>query len=377
MFKRRILRALSERLPTGVHRDLVAMLYTTITPLILVGLLTTSIGLVVAHDDGAVAVAALAMASFGVTVGRSALLVAFKRQATARQMHSADVRRWERLYALGSVVTGLLLGTMNMLMSALIFGYGAGLVVRVSVRPRIYAASLCAAVLPSVVGLAMHFHDGAGHAVSYGAMALLYVAFAIGSAESARYLYRSTVSQLINARTLAGLARQDILTGLANRLLLRERFDESIASISSPEHLVALHLIDLDRFKPVNDRYGHPVGDALLKAVAARITAAIRPGDTAGRTGGDEFAVIQTGLKHEAQAEIMADRLATALAAPFDIDGLPVTIGATIGIAFAPRHGLDLDALTIRADEALYVAKEQSRGSVAMWSERIGKPIAA
>jgi diguanylate cyclase len=389
MVRRRIIRAFSERLPSGIHRELVSMLYTTIAPLILVGGLTALIGTFVAFAMGSVLIACLAGTATCWTALRIALLRSFRRRSADRQMQSSVLRRWERLYAIGSIGSGLLLGMMNcrvlmgedavlhMLMSALTFGYGAGLVVRVSVRPWIYAASLAAAVLPSIAGLTLHLGEPSGHSLAYAAMGLLYVAFAAGSTESARFLYRSTVKQLVTSRNLAGLARQDVLTGLANRLLLRERLDESIASISHSRDLVALHILDLDHFKPVNDGHGHPTGDLLLKEVARRITRAIRPGDTAGRLGGDEFAVIQTSIRDEQQALALGHRIADALKAPFDVEGVRITIGTSIGIAFAPRDGLDLEALSARADAALYAAKAQARGTVLRWDDRLGKPMAA
>ena len=389
MSKTRTTRLFAERLPGGVSDELVGMLYTTITPIILIGAIGTIIGTIVALRTADVGVALLAAGMLFWTACRVILLVAYRRRTAAQAIQGNDFQRWEALYAVGSIGSGTLLGAMSfctlrgedaaihMLVSALIFGYGAGLVVRVSVRPKIYAASLAAAVVPSIAGLLMHIGEPTHHALPYGTMALLYLAFALGSVESARYLYRSTVNQLVTARTLAGLARQDVLTGLANRLLLRERLDQSIATLSRGGDLVALHIVDLDRFKPVNDRYGHPTGDALLKAVADRLSRVIRPGDTASRIGGDEFAVVQTGVKDVAEAQALAYRIIGALAAPFDIASAEIIIGASVGIAFAPRDGLDLDRLSARADAALYAAKHRARGTVALWEDGRSTRVAA
>jgi diguanylate cyclase (GGDEF)-like protein len=389
MIRRRIIRACAERFPSGVHRELVAMLYTTVAPLIMVGVIAAAIGAIVAVRLGSLGIALVAVGIMAWTACRLALLLAYRKRAATYKMNGVEVRRFEALYAAGSIGSGLLLGGMNfaalrgedagihMLTSALIFGYGAGLVVRISVRPMIFAASLTASVVPSIAGLLMHIGEPTQHGIPYGATALLYCAFALGSAESARFLYRSTVNQLVTARTLAGLARQDVLTGLANRLLLRERFDESIAAISRAGDLVALHLLDLDRFKPVNDRYGHPTGDAVLKAVADRLSSLIRPGDTAGRIGGDEFAIIQTAIRDVSQAQVLADRIVEALAAPFEVGSASINIGTSIGIAFAPRDGLDLEHLSSRADAALYAAKGRARGTVAIWDESSASTVAA
>jgi diguanylate cyclase (GGDEF)-like protein len=389
MIKRRITRAFAERLPGGVHRELVAMLYTNMAPLIMVGVISGIVGMFVAVHSRSVGTALSAAAILVWTTCRVALLLAYRRRVSVFKLSGVEVRRYETLYAIGSVGSGLLLGCMNftvlgsedaaihMLTSALIFGYGAGLVVRVAIRPKIYVLSLAAAIVPSLAGLLIHLGEPARHGLPYGAMALLYFTFALGSVESARFLYRSTVNQLITARTLASLARQDVLTGLANRLLLKERLDESIAAISGAGDLVAVHLLDLDRFKPVNDRYGHPTGDAVLKGVAERLSCLIRPGDTVARIGGDEFAVIQAGIGHVHEAQALADRIVEALEAPFEIGSASIRIGTSIGIAFAPRDGLDLEQLSARADAALYSAKHSARGTVAVWHESSAKNVAA
>jgi diguanylate cyclase (GGDEF)-like protein len=382
MLKRRILSMIAPRLASGIRRELVAMLYTTMGPLVMVGAIATAVAILVAIRLGSPAIFAVAAVIAVWTAARTGLLLAYRRRVSRHSIDGVEVQRWEWAYAVGSVVTGLLLGTMNyvallgedsavhMLTSVLIFGYGAGLVVRVSVRPVIYCTSLAAAILPSIAGLLAHVGERASHGLPYGTMAFLYASFALGSADSARFLYRSTIDQLLTGRALAGLARKDVLTGLANRLLLRERFDESVASIARSDDVIALHLLDLDRFKPVNDRYGHPTGDALLKAVAERLSGLIRPDDTAARIGGDEFAIIQTGVRDVSQARALGDRIAAALAEPFQIGPATITIGTSIGIAFAPRDGLDLDRLSACADAALYEVKHRRRGMVAIWQEQ-------
>ncbi|CAH2602408.1 protein of unknown function [Rhodovastum atsumiense] len=158
---------------------------------------------------------------------------------------------------------------------------------------------------------------------------------------------------------IAHLAHHDALTGLPNRVLFRERLDEALARRGWG---CAVCLIDLDRFKEVNDTLGHPVGDALLRAVAARLQELLRETDTLARLGGDEFAVIQSDVDQPQDATGLARRVVEALGTPFELEGHQVVIGTSIGISLAPADGIDADALLKGAGMALYWAKEDGRG---------------
>jgi diguanylate cyclase (GGDEF)-like protein len=161
----------------------------------------------------------------------------------------------------------------------------------------------------------------------------------------------------------AELARLDPLTGLANRLLLRERLGAAMERLNRTGEPCAVLLIDLDRFKPVNDTLGHPVGDALLEKVADRLRSAVRPGDTVARIGGDEFVVLQAATANPDNVGAMARRLVDLLGRTYIIDGQLLTIGASVGAALAPRDGRDPDQLLKHADLALYRAKIDGRGT--------------
>jgi len=119
--------------------------------------------------------------------------------------------------------------------------------------------------------------------------------------------------------------------------------------------------LDLDQFKAVNDTLGHPVGDALLKAVAARIAGCLSDQDTVARLGGDEFAIIQVGAKQPQGAKMLAQRIIEGMPEPFVVHGHKLTIGVSVGVALAPSDGVDVDALLKRADLALYRAKAEGR----------------
>lgn len=159
------------------------------------------------------------------------------------------------------------------------------------------------------------------------------------------------------------MARYDDLTELPNRTSFRERIDQGLRATRQRRRGLALHLIDLDRFKAVNDTLGHPVGDRLLHAVADRLKAALRVTDNVSRLGGDEFVVVQTPVRNAEAAANLASRLVTTLSAPYEIDGHLVHIGGSIGIAVAPNDGLNADKLLKSADMALYAAKADGGGS--------------
>ncbi|MCW2679809.1 MAG: diguanylate cyclase/phosphodiesterase [Frankiales bacterium] len=154
-------------------------------------------------------------------------------------------------------------------------------------------------------------------------------------------------------------AQTDALTGLPNRTLLTTRTAESLAE--SGEDGTALLLVDLDRFKEVNDTLGHHVGDRFLQVIAKRLAAAVRPDDTVVRLGGDEFAILLPATA-AAAAEETARRLLDSVCAPIVLEGLQVDVDASIGIAVAPQHGTDLDVLLQHADVAMYLAKETGSG---------------
>jgi diguanylate cyclase (GGDEF)-like protein len=160
---------------------------------------------------------------------------------------------------------------------------------------------------------------------------------------------------------IAQMATHDALTGLANRSLFRERVDQALAQAQRYELPFALLMLDLDRFKPINDTFGHPVGDKVLKLIAQRLRDCVRETDTVARLGGDEFAILQTSAENDEEARSLAQRILDAVAQPLDIDGRGIEIGTTIGIAMAPRDGADHDELVGKADRALLDGKKTGR----------------
>ncbi len=158
------------------------------------------------------------------------------------------------------------------------------------------------------------------------------------------------------------MALHDALTGLANRVLLNERLEQSLARVKRGD-IIAVHLLDLDHFKHVNDTLGHPAGDKLLRDVADRLRALVRESDIIARMGGDEFAILQTAIGQPADATALARRVIQSVSEPYEIAGRQVVIGTSVGIAFAPSDGLVPDQLMRNADLALYRAKDDGRGT--------------
>jgi diguanylate cyclase (GGDEF)-like protein len=159
------------------------------------------------------------------------------------------------------------------------------------------------------------------------------------------------------------MAHHDALTDLANRVLLNERLEQALGRRIHREEFVAVHHLDLDQFKAVNDTFGHPAGDKLLKIVADRLRGLVRETDTIARMGGDEFVIVQAPISDPADATSLAQRVIEVIGEPFDIDGHQAAIGASIGIAVGPNDGLRPDRLLRNADLALYRAKGDGRGT--------------
>lgn len=168
----------------------------------------------------------------------------------------------------------------------------------------------------------------------------------------------SDISTLkISESKLQHLANHDALTGLPNRILFYDRFKMAAASAEREQTFLAVLFLDLDRFKPVNDTYGHYTGDLLLQAVAERLQGCVREEDTISRVGGDEFLVLLTGLKKYRDAARGAEKIINILRQPFMIEQKSLHIGLSIGISIYPLDGVDVRELIRKADTAMYIAK--------------------
>jgi diguanylate cyclase (GGDEF)-like protein len=171
------------------------------------------------------------------------------------------------------------------------------------------------------------------------------------------------------------LAFHDVLTGLPNRALVEERLTQALAQATRQEQRVALMLIDLDRFKNINDTYGHHAGDELIIAVAQRLSGLVRASDTVGRIGGDEFILVMPEVENIGQVQALAQRILDALSQPFPLFGGEVWSGASIGLVLAPEDGLDRQELVRKADIALYEAKSSGRGKYRQFEREMDESI--
>ncbi|NJO53564.1 MAG: EAL domain-containing protein [Bacteroidales bacterium] len=171
-----------------------------------------------------------------------------------------------------------------------------------------------------------------------------------------------------NEQQVAYMARHDLLTGLFNRAAFSEKIEDAGARLRRWGAVFAVVLLDLDRFKQVNDTLGHPAGDALLRETAHRLKGCLREADVLARLGGDEFAVLLTDAPNQRSAVIgFVQRIIDSLAAPCEIEGQTLAISTSIGIALAPEHGVSPDELIKNADLALYRAKEDGRNGYAVY----------
>ncbi|WP_410009704.1 putative bifunctional diguanylate cyclase/phosphodiesterase [Pantoea agglomerans] len=171
------------------------------------------------------------------------------------------------------------------------------------------------------------------------------------------------------------LAFHDVLTGLPNRALVEDRLTQALALATRHDQRVALLLIDLDRFKTINDTHGHHAGDELIIAVAQRLSNIVRASDTVGRIGGDEFIVVMPDVDNIGQLQSLAQRIIDELSEPFTLFGSDVWSGASIGLALAPKDGVDRLELMRKADIALYEAKSGGRGTYRQFERAMDESV--
>jgi diguanylate cyclase len=355
-------------LSDAVYVEIIAALYGTMVPIVFAGLSQAIVGAITARQTGDVATAALTALGVVVAFARAFGVLAYRRRFAGRPpLDRAEAAIWELRYTIGTGMTALLLGLSaarslvlndaicSLMAIGIAFGFSAGIVARLSLRPVVAVVDLLVIGLPAIV---VAFMQPDAEHVGFGLMITIYL---VGGLEMVRLAYNSTINQITLKEQFEQLARLDPLTGIFNRSILDTDLVQMMTD--SRAGAIAIHAIDLDHFKAANDRFGHPVGDGLLKQVAARLKSVAGPDDFIVRMGGDEFILVQKSASCS-DAELMAQRIFEKVSAPYWVAGHDVVIGLSIGVAISPDDGKSVDALLSSSDKALYRAKESRGGYV-------------
>ena len=215
--------------------------------------------------------------------------------------------------------------------------------------------------------------DAAAEALRHGAQGC--IVNGLNSAASLHQAIRLALSRKQWERQLVGSARYDYLTGLPDRILFRERLEQSILEAHRSGGQMGILFVDLDQFKEINNTLGHEVGDKLLKIATERIRKCVRQADSVARSGGDEFAIIAKRLNPATDAAALAKRINTSLAQPYRIDDNEIHCTASIGITVYPNDGEDADTLQKYADLALHRVKEIGRNGFQFYSATMNKVV--
>jgi diguanylate cyclase (GGDEF)-like protein len=352
-------------LPEQTYVQLVRDLFDTLLPTVIMAICFTIAGLLVVSEDPEVPLIGILVLGLTAVLGRIVMLLYYRGAVRDPALTGVRARRMESRFAFFYLGFAVCFGifsavayiessrVIQIVLVALVFGYGGGVTAGLAVRPRISIPSIVIATVPLIFATIHQPH------LTGLILGFFLSVFLAGGVHAIIVRYRLVSTRITTIGTFATLARNDHLTGLGNRLALREAFETYTSTAGDGG--VAVLCLDLDRFKSVNDLYGHPVGDALLVAVATRLRNLLRKGDFAARLGGDEFVVVQTEVRHPTEIEMLARRIVRDVAEPYMIEGNEIVIGTSVGYVFSADYG-NLDDLTTCADRALYWAKRQGSG---------------
>jgi diguanylate cyclase (GGDEF)-like protein len=184
---------------------------------------------------------------------------------------------------------------------------------------------------------------------------------------------RDITERKIHETELTRLATHDALTRLPNRNLLNDRIDHAILHAKRNKDYAGVMVVDLDKFKFINDNMGHDAGDELLKEVASRMKSILRASDTVSRLGGDEFVIVLEGVKHPEDCALVGQKLMRIITRPMVLGGVAMEIGASVGIAVYPLDGEDGASLMKNADIAMYQVKSEGRGNFQFYEREMGE----
>ena len=385
----RQLRHSDQAIAASVRATLLESLYASPQSLIIGAITSSGITGIVAYVSGNhwLVVCALAIA----LVAGIRMIDALKRPGRAARTRSSKnswAARQEFIYRSGALGYSALLGTfglltlvhsddgvLQLLAVTTTIGYAAGIAGRNAGRPWIALSQLCFASLPLTVGLVVSMQP------LKMALAAVIVLFVVAMMDITLQTYGVILKATLVSREKAALAehhaavaRRDDLTGVANRTAFREQFESRLQALSHGDRRLAIFWIDLDRFKEINDSFGHLAGNALLAGVAQRLNTEFGATGIVARLGGDEFAVI-CDVVSQTEAVAKGERIIALVEQPVHHDGRALCVGASLGIAVAPSDGIDADTLLKNADLALYRAKESGRGQMRFYEPLMDEKI--
>ncbi|WP_441233951.1 diguanylate cyclase domain-containing protein [Bradyrhizobium sp. 930_D9_N1_4] len=362
-----------------IRRELVGLLYTSLPQVSAIGVMSVTGAVTLAVMSGDTGYAVISV--FILITAAARVYSLFRYKSRAAQFSDADVIRWERLYGAGASAFGLALGLLSYralqidddpgawIAFGLSMSFCVGMVSRAAIRPWIILTTAAILLTPTITAGLLRPE------LAYKLGAVMLVFFWLTLREASKHLSAAFVERLEAKHRLARQATHDFLTGLPNRAA----FFQALAETRGDFAIIA---IDLDGFKPVNDRHGHHAGDDLLRQVAERLSFCIGNTGIAARFGGDEFMMLKpiaTGEAGRAEALALARQAIRDLSMPFLLTDIPVHIGASAGILV----GSDADTasstsqLLERVDRALYAAKRAGGGRCAWSDEDVGLERAA
>lgn len=381
---RRAVRPGRERLPEGTYIELVQSLFGYTIPAMIMTLCFAGTGvfLMSRTDD------ALLLLFYGLGLITSAIrlfvLFGLRRRVMTPGLGINVARSIERSFGLAYIAFAIAFGAfaartyalvepeLHIPLVALVYGYGSGVAATVALRLWISVTAILIAIVPMI--LTAMLMPGGAH---WGA-AILTALFLAGGVLSMIQRTRETAAQISMRRLMETLARQDDLTGLPNRLVLRERFEQMIARADESE-LIAVHCLDINQLDPVNEMYGRMAGDALLKAIAQRLRRVVKGDNLVIHLNGDDFVVIQPGMIDAAEAEGLAHQIVATLDKSYAVAGEDIIITANIGYAIDMQHGADLERLLLGAERALASGKRGATGVAAYdgtrWGSEAGEAL--
>ena len=321
----------------------------------------------------------LFFAGFGVIAAFRCIAIWLYRRHEPAQSNIDALRRWELVALVGAWAFSGLSGSIGAytilvhpstdvetMINCCVIGYIAGISSRNASRPAITIGQISAICIPFTLGLLARFDTV--HIALAIFISLLYLSTIV----MARSMHENIVMRYRANSELERIAHFDSLTGLLSRSAFMQRLGHRLANNAGIGSPVALIAIDLDRFKDVNDTFGHPAGDEVLKEAARRISSVIRQTDDASRIGGDEFLIAVSGEGPET-SQVVAQRILNKLVERFNVGGTSVSCAASAGLANADHTGTSLDELLRNADLALYEAKHHGRGQLVHYAPHLSR----